>query len=128
MSALAWIAVALIGGCAAVARVSVDSLSGHQVARWLHGAGARLAVGTFVVNLSGVFLLGLVDGLAVSGTASVLIATAGLGAYTTFSTWMLETQVLQSGRERRAAAINVIAGVLIGFGAVALGHLIGTVL
>jgi CrcB protein len=128
MSALTWIGVALIGGVAALARVTVDGLTARGVGRVLRGPGPRLAAGTFVVNLTGAFLLGLVDGLALSGTASILIATAGIGTYTTFSTWMLHTEVLRADGARRAAVVNALGSLLVGFGAVAAGHALGTLL
>ena len=125
MSALTWIGVGLIGGVGALARVSVDSVTAEHLTRRLRGAGPRLAAGTFLVNLSGAFVLGLLDGLALSGDASLLVATAGLGAYTTFSSWMLQSQVLRAEGRRVAAAVNLLASLLAGFGAVALGRLIG---
>jgi CrcB protein len=147
VSALAWIGVALLGGCAAVARVSVDAVIGRRVSarlgsadvtgrppagplglRQLRDRSAGLAVGTFVINVSGSFILGLLDGLALSGEASVLIGTAAIGAYTTFSTWMLQTQVLSADGLRRAALLNVGLSILTGFAAVLLGRAIGTVL
>ncbi len=128
MSAWTWIGVALLGGTAALARVTVDGLVSARLAQRLSGRGEGLVVGTFVVNLTGAFLLGLVDGLAVSGAASILIATAMIGTYTTFSTWMLQTQSLRADGERRAALVNVGASVLLGFGAVLLGHVIGQAL
>jgi CrcB protein len=128
MNALTWIGVALLGGCAAVARVSVDVFAVRQLTRVLPGRTARLAIGTFAVNISGSFLLGLVDGLAISGDASILVATAAIGTYTTFSTWMLQTQILRADRLRRAALINILASVIVGFGAVAAGHALGVAL
>ena len=128
MSALTWIGVALIGGVAALARVTVDVLAAERLARVVRGPGARLAVGTFVVNVTGSFLLGLLDGLALSGDASILVATAGIGTFTTFSTWMLQTQVLGSDRHGRAAMVNLMASLVVGFGAVAAGHALGAAL
>ncbi len=126
MSGLTWIGVALIGGVAAVARVSVDAFSATYLTRRLGGLGPRLVAGIFVVNLTGSFLLGLVDGLAVSGDASILIATAAIGTYTTFSTWMLQSRSLARDGARRAAVLNIVLSLLAGFAAVALGRLIGT--
>ncbi len=47
--------------------------------------------GTLVVNLTGSFVLGLLTGLSVTGDALLLFGTGLLGAYTTFSTWMVES-------------------------------------
>jgi CrcB protein len=128
VSALTWIGVALVGGVGALARVTVDGASVRRLTQSLTGPGTALAVGTLVVNLSGAFVLGMLDGLALSGDASLLVATAGMGAYTTFSTWMLQSAELLHDGSRRAALANLAVSLLAGFGAVLLGRLIGTAL
>ena len=60
--------------------------------------------GTLVVNLSGALLLGFLSGLALSPHLALLVGTGFVGSYTTFSTWMLETQRLAEERQ-------VVAGV-----------------
>jgi CrcB protein len=84
-----------------------------------------LPVGTLAVNLSGAFLLGLVAGLALTGDALLLVGTATLGSYTTFSTWMLETQRLVEDGEGRDAVVNIVLSLAAGIAAVALGRAIG---
>ncbi len=128
MSAWEWIAVALLGGVGALARVGIDGLVSARLSDRLARRGEGLIIGTLVVNLSGAFLLGLLDGLALSGEAELLLGTATLGAYTTFSTWMLQTQSLAADAARRLALANVAVSVLAGFGAVLLGHVIGVAL
>jgi len=54
-----------------------------------------------------------------------LLGTATIGSYTTFSTWMLESQRLAEGGGRRLAALNLVVGLALGMGAIALGRLIG---
>ena len=61
--------------------------------------GRPFPFGTLVVNLSGALLLGFFAGLALSPHVALLAGTAFVGSYTTFSTWMLETQRL--GEERQ---------------------------
>ncbi|MDE3133308.1 MAG: fluoride efflux transporter CrcB [Acidobacteriota bacterium] len=118
MSAWAWIGVAVAGGLGAVARFLLDG--------WVDlGAGRELPLGTFAINVSGAFALGLVDGLALSGDAMLIAGTAAIGAYTTFSTWMFETHRLAEDGEFTAAALNVGISIVVGFGAVVLGHLLG---
>jgi CrcB protein len=116
MSVWVWLGVALLGGSASVARFLV-----HQ----LIGRASDLPLGTFAINVSGSFVLGLVAGLAVSGDALVLIGTATLGSYTTFSTWMLESHRLRDGGGSAAAVGNVVISLAVGFVAVALGRAIG---
>ncbi len=118
MTVWTWIGVAVVGGIGAVARFVVDGWIGARF-------GRDLPLGTFAINVSGAFLLGLLDGLALSGNAMIVAGTATIGAYTTFSTWMFETHRLAEDGEFSAAAINVGASILAGLGAVVLGHLIG---
>jgi CrcB protein len=82
-------------------------------------------LGTFVVNISGAFLLGLVAGLGASGEAYRLAGIALLGSYTTFSTWMLETRLLNSSGRSRLAWAYVTASVIVGLAAVVLGREVG---
>jgi CrcB protein len=118
MKAWVWCCIALIGGAGAVARFLLDGLIGGRL-------GRRFPYGTLAINLSGAVLLGLLTGLAVKGNLMVIIGTAAIGSYTTFSTWMLETQRLAEGGEIGAAALNVVLSVGLGFGAAALGRTIG---
>jgi CrcB protein len=117
VSAWAWLGVALLGGAAAIARFLVHTLVFER-------AGAELPLATLAVNASGSLLLGLLAGVALSGDALVLAGTATLGSYTTFSTWMLETELLAANGRRAAAVLNVILSVALGIGAVALGRVI----
>lgn len=118
MSPAAWIAVALLGGCGALGRFLLDGEISRRV-------GGDLPLGTFAVNISGAFLLGLLTGLALTGDALVLAGSATLGSYTTFSTWMLETHRLGEEGELGWAAVNVLGSLLAGVTAVALGRVIG---
>ena len=118
MSVWVWIAVALLGGVGACARFLLISLIATR-------HSGNLPLGVLAVNISGSLLLGLVAGLALSGDALVLAGTATLGSYTTFSTWMLETQRLGDSGRVRAALLNVVVSVALGVAAVALGRTIG---
>ena len=118
MSLWVWIAVAAVGGLGAVARFLLDGWVGTRF-------GRDLPLGTFAINVSGSLLLGLLDGLALSGDAMVIAGTAALGAYTTFSTWMFETHRLAEDGEFASAVLNIGASIVVGFAAVVLGHLLG---
>ncbi len=58
----------------------------------------------------------------------LILGTATLGSYTTFSTWMLETHRPAQDGEVGLAWLNVAVGLLVGFGAVALGKAVGAAL
>jgi CrcB protein len=116
---LVWGAVALLGGTGSVARFLVSDAVGRRARR-------RFPTGTLAVNLSGSALLGLLTGLALRGDASLLAGTALLGAYTTFSTWMVESQRLAAAGQRRLLVANVAGSLLLGLAAAALGRALGT--
>lgn len=118
MSVPVWIAIGLLGGVGAVLRFYIDGLIAS-------GVGRDFPVGTFVVNLSGSAILGLLVGIGLSGDRLLLAGTATIGSYTTFSTWMLESQRLVEEGEPAAAALNVLLSLGAGLGAVALGRVIG---
>jgi CrcB protein len=110
--------VGLVGGLGAVARFVLDGWIGTRF-------GRELPLGTFAINISGSFLLGLLDGLALHGDAMVIAGTATIGAYTTFSTWMFETHRLAEDGEFVAAVLNIGLSIIAGFAAVVLGHVVG---
>jgi CrcB protein len=113
-----WIAVAVVGGVGAIARFVVDRAVGRRF-------GGAFPYGTLVINLSGSFLLGLVTGLALSTVAALIVGTATLGSYTTFSTWMFETDRLAEGGALGAAAVNLVASIVLGVALAALGRTVG---
>ncbi|HEY5044497.1 MAG TPA: fluoride efflux transporter CrcB [Solirubrobacteraceae bacterium] len=122
MSAWVWIGVALCSGIAAIGRFVLVALISSRVVTGFPGA---FPLGTFAVNMTGALLLGLLAGLAVEGDALVLLGTATLGSYTTFSTWMLETQRLAEDGQIAVAAINILLSLVVGLGAIALGRAVG---
>jgi CrcB protein len=121
MNVLVWSGVVLIGGAGSVLRFLVD---GAVSAR----TGRAFPYGTLVVNLTGALILGLLTGVALTGSAALLAGTAAVGSYTTFSTWMLETQRLTEERQTIPAALNVLLSLTLGVAAAALGTLIGSAL
>ncbi len=110
--------VVLLGGVGAVARFLTDAF----VERRLLG---QFPLGTLAVNASGCFVLGLLVGFGVSQGLRLLLGTAAIGSYTTFSTWMLETHRPLEDGDARLAWLNVASGLIVGFGAVALGEGLG---
>lgn len=118
MSVLLWAGVMVLGGTGAVARFFVDGLV-SSVAR------PGFPYGTLAVNVSGAVLLGLLAGLAVTGDAALLAGTATVGAYTTFSTWIFETQRMTEERQYRKALLNIAVSLVLGVAAAALGRYLG---
>ena len=115
-----WVGVALLGGAGSVLRLLVDERITRRVA-----PSARFPLGIFVVNVTGSFVAGLLAGAALSPDASLLAATAFVGAYTTFSTWMLDTIAAASARAVGVAAANVGLSLVAGLAAAAAGRALG---
>lgn len=118
MSPLGWIAVGLLGGIAAAARFAID----HELTTRF---GGRFPFGILAVNLAGALALGVVAGAALDGEALVIVAGGGIGSFTTFSTWILDSHRLGADGAARLAALNVGVSIVAGFAAVALGHWLG---
>ncbi|HXA88548.1 MAG TPA: fluoride efflux transporter CrcB [Mycobacterium sp.] len=112
---LVWAGVMLIGGIGSVLRFLVDRAVARRVAR-------PFPFGTLAVNISGAALLGFLGGLALSKDAALLAGTAFVGAYTTFSTWMLETQRLGEERQMRPVFANIVVSIVLGLAAALLGQ------
>jgi CrcB protein len=116
-----WIGVVLAGGVGAVLRFVLDGAVARR-------AGTSFPFGTLVVNLSGAALLGFIGALALDRYAALLAGTAFVGSYTTFSTWMLETQRLSEERQVRNAVANIVASIVLGIGAALVGQWAGSLL
>ena len=115
VTALVWAGVVLVGGTGSVLRFLVDRTVARRLSR-------PFPFGTLVVNISGATLLGFLGGLALNKEAALLAGTAFVGAYTTFSTWMLETQRLGEERQAWAALANIVVSVVLGVAAALLGQ------
>ena len=119
MSAIGALATFVGGGAGATCRYG----AGRVLARWYRGT---FPLGTFAINASGCFALGMVASLLAAlhrdtAVATALLATGFLGGYTTFSTYALEGVLLAEGGRGPLAAANLVGSVLIGLGAAALG-------
>jgi fluoride exporter len=121
MSAPAWIGVAILGSLGSLARFLLDGAVSSR-------SSSSFPLGTLAVNASGALVLGLLTGMALSGEALLLVGSAAIGSYTTFSTWMLETHRLGEDGQLLAGALNVLASVVVGVAAAALGRSIGVAL
>jgi fluoride exporter len=121
---LIWLGVILAGGVGAVLRFLLDGAVARRAGKSHRFAG--LPFGTLAVNISGAALLGFLGALALNRYAALLAGTAFVGSYTTFSTWMLETQRLGEERQIRNAAANLVASIVLGIGAALLGQWIGS--
>jgi CrcB protein len=120
---------ALIGASGAVGALARYHLQG-LVHRLYAGA---FPLGTFVVNISGCFLLGLLfsaltERFTVSADLRAALTVGLLGAYTTFSTFALETVGLGEAEKLGLAVLNVVLSVVVGLVAVRIGMTLGRAL
>jgi fluoride exporter len=115
--------IGLGGFAGAITRYVIDGAVSERT------AGA-FPFGTLVINVSGSFILGLLFALTTDRAilpaeirGPVLIGF--IGAYTTFSTWMLESwRLVESGVVALALA-NLLGSVVLGIVAVGVGLLVG---
>jgi CrcB protein len=121
MSALVWLTVGLLGGMGALLRFGVDALISRL-------ATSDFAMGTFVINLSGAFLLGMLSVSRLGPTPTLLLGAATLGSYTTFSTWMLESHRLGEDGRSVLMVLNLSLSLAFGLVACALGRNLGSAL
>jgi CrcB protein len=120
------LAIAIAGAFGALARYGLEGF----VSRRARGA---FPWGTFVVNVTGAFALGLVFTLATErwGVAPWLrsaLTIGFLGAYTTFSTLSFETYRLAEDRALALAAANMLGSCAAGLVAVYVGVVIARAL
>ena len=92
--------------------------------------GRGFPVGTLIINVSGSFLLGwflarVARGWEVSEAVQLGVTVGFLGAYTTFSTFMYETDQLARGGAGWKASAYLLASIVLGLAAVKLGILAG---
>jgi CrcB protein len=119
-----YLAVAAGGALGAVARYFLGGTVLSRVA-------SPFPMATFVINVTGSFILGLFFTLVAeraqfSPHVRLAVAVGFVGAYTTFSTFEYETLRLAEERGMWLALLNVILSVVVGFAAVwggmALAH------
>jgi CrcB protein len=117
VSALAWATFVVAGAVGAMLRYVVDTAVQSRVR-------GPFPWGTFVVNISGSFVLGVLTGLALYHAfpeePRIVLGAGFCGAYTTFSTFSFETVRLLE-QDAAAACRNALGTLVTGAGAAALG-------
>jgi fluoride exporter len=112
------LAVSVAAAVGAALRYLIDQVVQHQ-------HDQTFPWGTFVINVSGSLLLGLLTGLALHhGLPAVAVTVLGvglLGGYTTWSTYLWETLALAETGTIREAALNLVGSLVVGFAAAGVG-------
>jgi CrcB protein len=115
--------------------VAIGGALGSVLRFWLGSylvtrLGSRFPYGTFVVNISGSFLIGIVITIFAERTQwsdnwRYLIPIGLIGGYTTFSAFEYETFRLFQDGQILTAALNVVLSVIVGFAGVWAGAIVG---
>ncbi len=111
--------------------ISAGAVLGANARYWMgdwlsQKLGASIPYGTFIINLSGSFLLGLfmtltLERFALDPRWRLLIAVGFLGAFTTFSTYTYESVELILKGEILPGLFHLFGSSILGLGAVGLG-------
>lgn len=118
-----------------IAGGAVGTLARYGVSRLTHKImGVQLPWGTFAVNILGCFLLGFFAMTHeekfhfISPHARFMLMVGFCGAFTTFSTFMMETVDLMQSGQTVQAFLNVLVSVIVGFVLLKLGMMVGQVI
>ena len=80
--------------------------------------------GTFLINITGALLLGILVGAGSEGYWYQLLGDGFLGTYTTFSTFMYESVQLFRDNEKRSAIVYIVCSLLLGIAGFTAGFAI----
>ena len=110
---------------------ALGSVARHALSGWVlhHSVAWRFPLGTFMVNIIGCFVVGVLAGLVVkhdffSPEARMFLFTGIAGGFTTFSAFGLETFYLLRREEVLVASGYVISSVLVGLLVLWLGFVL----
>lgn len=110
-----------LGGVGAILRFLLD---GSVSARLI----TDFPIGTLAVNLAGALTLGLLVGFGLDGSDLRLTGVGLLGSFTTFSTWMIESERLSEDGAIAAGLGNLLISLALGFLLAWVGVRVGEVL
>lgn len=110
------------------------ALSRYYITMWFANRfGTAFPYGTFFINITGCLAMGFFITIAFERVSAVapevrlMVATGFLGAYTTFSTYGLETNVLWRDRSYSSAILYWAGSAVIGVIAVQLGAILARI-
>ena len=102
------------------------SVARYLLSKVLNDSSTGIPYGTFLANILGSVLIGIILGLAVKNDAltenqTLLLATGFCGGFTTFSAFAYENHVFLKSGDFMSFALYTIASFVIGFLAVFFG-------
>ena len=104
----------------------IGSVLRYLIGKWLNNSSDGIPYGTFMANILGSLLIGVILGLASKNNSltqnqTLLLATGFCGGFTTFSTFAYENHVFLKSGDFTSFALYTIGSFVIGFLAVFLG-------
>lgn len=88
-------------------------------------ASSLFPIGTFIINITGAFLLGILSTVNIGNNLYILFGDGFLGAYTTFSTFMYEGFYLFHEKGKINALTYILHSLIIGVIGYAAGNYLG---
>ncbi|MBZ9689268.1 fluoride efflux transporter CrcB [Clostridium estertheticum] len=117
---MTYVLVAVGGAAGSLVRYSLGKFISEK-------SSTEFPIGTFIINITGAIMLGVVSTIGVSNDMMLLLGDGFFGAYTTFSTFMYEGFNLFQEREKLNAYIYILCSLILGVIGYALGTKIGSI-
>lgn len=117
MTPVVFVTLVAAGALGAVARAWIGAAVRR---RW-----RRRGLATLAVNLAGAFAVGLWSASPLPEAWLAVMGTGFLGAFTTFSTWMVEVAAAGRAGRRVAAVAEAVGTLALGVALAALGFALG---
>ena len=113
------LALVFIGG-------GTGSMARYLLGKFLNNSTTGIPYGTFLANILGSLLIGLILGYFansenLSQETTLLLATGFCGGFTTFSTFAYESHLFLKSGDFFSFAAYALASIVVGFAAVFLG-------
>jgi len=116
---MAYVLIAVGGATGSLVRYSLGKFISEK-------SNTDFPIGTFIINITGAILLGIISAIGVSSNIMLLLGDGFLGAFTTFSTFMYEGFNLFQEKEKLNAFIYILCSLILGTLGYALGNKIGS--
>ncbi|MDI3312597.1 MAG: fluoride efflux transporter CrcB [Thermoanaerobacterium sp.] len=115
---MAWVLVGIGGALGSITRFILGKLISKRL-------DTAFPIGTFIINITGAFLLGVVSSLDITRSAYLFFADGFLGAYTTFSTFMYEGFNFFEKNKKINAFVYILCSLFLGIICYILGFDLG---